>query len=141
MYTVCEAGNCRSHGVTAYCLLVAFVRPIDVIEVNSLRTTLVKHRLCIFFCKNRDEPNSAELPSAGECVATCVLFTFDGTYSWFYYRVKMQIDRNVFTILSYYSWHTMRLEAKNILEICRGERAREDLFDVREMNDNLKTCR
>lgn len=54
---------------------------------------------------------SAEHGAANEYVATCVLFTFDKIRSWFYYRVKMRIERIVFSVLIYHSKHMMRLEA------------------------------
>lgn len=54
---------------------------------------------------------SAEHSAANEYVATCVLFTFDKIRSWFYYRVKMRIERIVFSVPVYHSKHIMRSEA------------------------------
>lgn len=76
--------------------------------------TLVKKKPALYWFLRRENQAmllSAEHGAANEYVATCVLFTFDKIRSWFYYQVKMRIEKIVFSVLIYHSKHMMRLEA------------------------------
>lgn len=94
-------------------MVVAIAHPDRCLgSTQSINDTGKKPALYWFLSReNQATLLSAEHGTANEYVATCVLFTFDEIRSWFYYRVKMRIEWIVFSVLIYYSKHTMRPEA------------------------------